>query len=111
VIFHQNIGLVIFRVSRVFEGDLCKPCIHSYFWKFTLITLFFGWWSIISLFVAPFFLVFNTIVYLTSLVTPGGSSGATKSKRDQSLPTCVYCGQIDPDLPRRGYCLKCDNDV
>ena len=59
VVFYQNIGMVIMRSSKTVDGELCKDCIHQVFWKFTLVTLVFGWWGMISLIVTPLFLINN----------------------------------------------------
>ena len=59
VVFYQNIGMVIMRSSKTVDGELCKDCINQVFWKFTLITLVFGWWGMISLIVTPLFLINN----------------------------------------------------
>ncbi len=109
--FYQNIGLLIMRVSRSVEGNLCKPCMHKTFWQFTLITLFFGWWGIISFFVTPLCLVCNSIVYFASLGGFSDTEGTATSGPQKGLPACAYCAHVDPDLPRRGYCMKCQNDV
>ena len=59
VVFYQNIGMLIMRSSKTVDGELCKDCIDQVFWKFTLITLVFGWWGMISLIVTPLFLINN----------------------------------------------------
>jgi hypothetical protein len=59
VVFYQNIGMVIMRSSKTVDGELCKDCINKVFWNFTLITLVFGWWGMISLIVTPLFLINN----------------------------------------------------
>ena len=75
VAFYQNIGLLVMRLSRSVEGNLCKSCIHSSFWKFTLTTLLLGPWGIISLIVSPFFILNNVVRYVLCLgmdpVPPG----------------------------------------
>jgi len=43
--YHQNIGAVIMRFHKSIKGELCKSCVHKYFWKLTLINLFFGQFS------------------------------------------------------------------
>jgi hypothetical protein len=67
VAFYQNIGALVVRFHKAVEGDLCKACIHRYFWKFTATTFFLGWWGTISLFVTPFFLLNNVGRYLFCL--------------------------------------------
>src|SRR4029077_21272196 len=46
--FHQNIGALVMRFSKSIKGNLCKRCIHRYFWQFTGINLVLGWWGLIS---------------------------------------------------------------
>lgn len=62
--FSQNIGLVLIRLHKNIQGNLCKSCIDNYFAKFTLITFIFGWWGIISFFVTAAYLLNNVFVFL-----------------------------------------------
>lgn len=77
VAFYQNIGALVVRFGKSVEGELCKSCIHRYFWSFSLTSLFLGWWGTISFVVTPFFLLNNVGRYLTCLtmkpVPPGAS--------------------------------------
>lgn len=70
VTFYQNIGALVIRFHRKLEGDLCKSCIHKNFWKMTLITLTVGWLGVISLIMAPIFIMLNVAHYLLSLGLP-----------------------------------------
>ena len=63
VVFRQNIGALVLRFTKKIEGWMCKACIREIFWEYTLITLFFGWWGIISFFMTPLFLTANVIQY------------------------------------------------
>jgi hypothetical protein len=65
--FYENVGMLVARHQRSVRGNLCKNCINQYFKKFTLTTLFFGWWGIISFFAAAVFLINNVFRYLTTL--------------------------------------------
>jgi hypothetical protein len=65
--FYQNIGVVIVRLTKSIKGHLCKDCIDKHFWQYTAITLFLGWWGIISFFTTPFILLNNIIRYLGTL--------------------------------------------
>jgi hypothetical protein len=78
VAFYQNIGALLVRFSKSVEGELCKSCIHRYFWSFTGVNLFFGWWGTISFLVTPFFVLNNVFRYLTCLPMPPVPSGATE---------------------------------
>lgn len=67
VSFHQNIGALVMRFSKTAEGNLCKSCIHSTFWQFTLINVTLGWWGLISIILTPIFIANNTVRYLLCL--------------------------------------------
>lgn len=64
---YQNIGILIMRFNKSIKGDLCKDCINKFFWEYTLITFFLGWWGIISFFSTLFILPNNIFRYLGSL--------------------------------------------
>src|SRR5271154_7157097 len=70
VSFYQNIGALVLRFTRSIQGNLCKPCIHKYFWEFTSITLFAGWFGIISFIITPFLILNNVFQYLGCLSLP-----------------------------------------
>ncbi len=70
VVLYQNIGLLIMRMGKSIEGNLCKACISKNFWEYTLVTFFAGWWGIISFFLTPFFLINNVVRYLGCLGMP-----------------------------------------
>lgn len=63
--FHQNIGALIMRFHRSLKGEVCATCASKHFWEMTLITLFAGWWGVISFFMTPFILINNVIQYLS----------------------------------------------
>jgi len=73
--FYQNIGALVMRFTREVDGNLCKRCIHSNFWSMTLINLTVGWLGMISLVLAPTFIIINIFQYLSALglerVPPG----------------------------------------
>ena len=68
--FRQNIGALVLRFHRKIKGNLCKSCVHKNFWKMTLVTLTVGWLGMISLVVAPIFIVINIVNYLRCLGMP-----------------------------------------
>lgn len=68
--FHQNIGVLVMRFRKQMSGPLCRRCIDKYFWEYTLITFFFGWWGVISFIFTLFILPNNTITYVSSLGLP-----------------------------------------
>jgi hypothetical protein len=117
--FYQNIGVLIMRFSKAVKGNLCKSCIHRYFWELTTINLLFGWWGIISFFVNVIFIGNNVVRYLGCLgmASAGSGGGAGESYRPygaaggEGLTRCPHCGRPDQELERRGYCLHCSKDV
>jgi hypothetical protein len=62
--FHQNIGALVMRFHRSLKAEVCPRCASKNFWEMTLITLFAGWWGVISFFMTPFILLMNVIQYL-----------------------------------------------
>lgn len=80
VAFYQNIGALVMRFHKSMEGELCKGCIHKYFWEFTGITMLVGWFGTISLIITPFFLLNNFFRYLTCLTMPGVPEGAVPAE-------------------------------
>ncbi len=77
VAFYQNIGALVVRFSRSIEGELCKSCIHRYFWSYTGVNCTLGWWGYISLVVTPFFILNNTFRYAMCLTMPPVPQDAT----------------------------------
>ncbi len=59
--FRQNIGAVVMRFSKTIEGELCSKCVKKYFAETTLITVAVGWLGLISILVAPVFVVMNVV--------------------------------------------------
>ncbi|HZK83022.1 MAG TPA: hypothetical protein VFC46_18200 [Humisphaera sp.] len=76
--FNQNIGMLLARQRSFIKGNLCKNCVHSHFWKKTLVTLGIGWLGTISLILAPVFIIMNVVHYLASLGMPTVPPGAIK---------------------------------
>ncbi len=70
VAFYQNIGALIVRFGKSIQGNLCKSCIHKYYWELTGITFLLGWWGMISIVLTPIFLINNTVRYLMCLGMP-----------------------------------------
>jgi hypothetical protein len=67
VAFYQNIGALVVRFHQSVQGELCKPCIHRYFWKYTAINMALGWWGTLSFCVTPFFIINNLVRYVGCL--------------------------------------------
>ncbi len=67
VTFSQNIGLLIQRRSLTVSGFLCKKCINREFTQKTLMSLFFGWWGVISFYVNVFYLLRNFFNFVPTI--------------------------------------------
>jgi hypothetical protein len=65
--FFANIGMIVMRRKLQVKGKMCSKCIHQYFWQYTLINLFLGWWGVISFFATWVFMFNNVSRYVTSL--------------------------------------------
>lgn len=118
--FHQNIGLVIFRLHSSVKGRLCRPCIGRHFWGMTGVTLILGWWGVISFVCTPFILLNNVVRYLSCLgmATPaaratgsGHGSSPTDTYRQLVGQICTICERrISSDLDGR-FCKGCASPV
>lgn len=62
--FYQNIGALVIRFSRSIKGNICVACAEHFFWRFTGMTLIFGWWGVISFFLTPLILISNLWNYI-----------------------------------------------
>ncbi len=65
--FHANIGMLLARRQMSIKGNLCKNCTNKYFWQYTLINVFLGWWGVISFFATIIFILNNTFRYLGTI--------------------------------------------
>lgn len=79
----QNIGMLVARRSQSVKGNLCKPCINSYFWRYMLVNCVLGWWGIISAIMTPLFIANNLFQFIASRGLGAASIGANP------LPTYV----------------------
>lgn len=66
----QNIGFLVARMHKQTTGNLCKSCIKSVGWRYTLVTFFFGWWGVISFFFTLFILPANLFTMLSARSLP-----------------------------------------
>jgi hypothetical protein len=66
----QNIGVLVMRFHKKVSGNLCRKCIDKFFWEYTLITFFFGWWGVISFFFTLFILPANLFTFIGSRKLP-----------------------------------------
>jgi hypothetical protein len=57
--FRQNAGVLIRRVVRRVDGELCGHCAHETYVRMKTVNLTLGWAGVISMFVAPYYLLAN----------------------------------------------------
>jgi hypothetical protein len=109
--FHQNIGALVVRYHKGIKGNLCKRCIHKYFWSYTGTNLTLGWWGTVSLIMTPVFTINNVARYIGALgmqpVPPDakppvlGADAALKlNPLAKQLISRLNAGEPLPDLAR-----------
>jgi len=57
--YHENIGVLVARMSTTYRGHFCNKCNRKLFWKSTLTTFFLGWWGVMAFFVTIVYLIDN----------------------------------------------------
>jgi hypothetical protein len=87
---HYNIGMLVMRRTATLQGAFCQSCLTRHFWKYTLITLVFGWWGFLSFFMTPVILVNNLWQFfkarpVTGIPTTGPVSNMSVGKY------CPHC--------------------
>ena len=108
VTIHQNIGAFVMRLHSSVNGRLCKSCITQHFWGKTLVTLFVGWWGIVSFILTPFLLLNNIVVYLSCL---GMKPPPAQASRSPTLPSGGSAGQlVGRNCAQCGERISCDID-
>lgn len=95
VSYYQNIGLLIMRLSKSIDGNMCRNCVGKYFWEFTLVNLLVGWWGIVSFIINPFFILNNLFYWCRSL----GMEGVPVDAR-RPLLTDEAIEKIEPHTER-----------
>jgi hypothetical protein len=90
--FHQNVGALVLRFHKSIKGYLCRDCISSTFWPFTVTTLLLGWWGVISFVLTPIILLNNIVRYLSTLSLQPPRSGAASDERMKEV-VAVLDGQ------------------
>ena len=91
---HQNVGLLVMRTHQSVRGNLCKPCIDSYFWRYTLGNATLGWWGLISLFMTPVFIVNNLLQFIGSRSLGETYVGASAAASPQARTQCPHCQSL-----------------
>jgi hypothetical protein len=67
----QIVGLVIVFQWKKMGGSWCRRCTDKELVPATLLSMFMGWWGLISFFLTPIFLAVNTWTFLkTRALTP-----------------------------------------
>ncbi len=95
VTLRQNIGMLMMRRSQTIKGNLCKPCIDSYFWRFMVVNATLGWWGLVSLIMTPIFLLNNVIQFIGSRSLGEVYTGAGMPSGIAQCPHCQST-QIGP---------------
>lgn len=87
VTFMQNVGVIVIRFPRTISGHLCKFCVDKFFFKMTLVTLFLGWWGVISFFYTLVALPMNVVNRLRTIgmPSPREDAGSVAEKRSRGL--------------------------
>lgn len=100
VSINQNIGLLITRLTKKVEANLCKECISIFFWPSTLTTIILGWWGVISFIVTPFILIGNTYYYLSSLGMDSKDYTSRQTHTSQIQKQFSSSKNYGKDIPR-----------
>jgi len=70
--FNRHIGAVILMFHKSSTGWFCRDCSWGLFKTYTPVTFLFGWWGLISFFITPIVLVYNTVSLIRSrFLRPG----------------------------------------
>ena len=77
VLFVQHVGAIIMFFHKRIGGRFCRNCVNKYFREYGLMTLFFGWWGIVSVVATPFVLLIDVFNYFRAWKLPPVPPGAT----------------------------------
>jgi hypothetical protein len=113
VTFEQNIGAIILRQHSTVKGRLCWNCINQRFWSMTGMTLFFGWWGVISFCLTPLVLFNNVTQYFGCRNMRVMASHKVEVAQPKQLvgQTCALCkSRISSKFESR-YCQVCESPV
>jgi hypothetical protein len=67
VFFVQHIGAVVLYFHKRISGDLCRGCVNKYFTEYFFVTLFLGWWGVVSFFATPVVLLIDLANYIPAV--------------------------------------------
>jgi hypothetical protein len=101
--FLAVVGCIIVIWRWKSPSPLCKSCVHRTFWEYTLLTAVGGWWSILSLFLAPVVVLANVLQYVVCCVAlkrvpPGAAPPQLTPEAVQRLRP--FAGEIDGCLKK-----------
>jgi hypothetical protein len=83
--FRGNVGMFVARQEHELKAELCTPCLHKQFARFTLMNLFFGWWGIVSMIVNPGYILGNIAQYELAL----RAARAYRKKIDKNIDDTI----------------------
>lgn len=63
-LFRQNVGALVMRFEKRIQGRMCRSCLSKHFWSYTLTTAAIGWLGVISILVAPIYVILNVVQYI-----------------------------------------------
>ena len=67
--FRQNIGALFMRFERRVQGPMCRSCLSRNFWSYTIITTLVGWLGVVSVIVAPIYVILNVTSFARASAT------------------------------------------
>ena len=70
---HHNVGMLFMRQTYCTYGRLCRECLHQAYNHHMLRNLTLGWWGTISFFATIYYLIANTVTYVSALRRLGRS--------------------------------------
>jgi hypothetical protein len=70
---HRHIGVIVVLFHTRIRGVLCKPCLDVVFSETFFITLFAGWWGLVSVFATAFFVPFDLASYVLTRASYGSA--------------------------------------
>jgi hypothetical protein len=101
--------MLIMRRYQSVKGNLCRPCIDSYFWRFTLVNSVLGWWGMISLFATPLFIANNLFQFIKSrglgTAAPGLASLPTYVGSPAGQVQCPHCQSYQTKVVALGFAV------
>ena len=95
VFFVQHIGAIVMFFHKRIGGEFCRNCVLKYFQEYGLITLFFGWWGLASVFITPFVLLIDIFNYFRAWNLEPVPEGATVPRLDDRA-----INQLRPHWPK-----------